>query len=569
MKRIFLCFLILCLKATCWGQIEDWSEYDDDNYEVVEYSDELLLRAQNGDPDAQYDLANCLADGLGIDADIEEALIWYKKSAEQGNEDASYSLSRALFNLGRYEEIIALNHEIEGLGQDYVADSYYQLGDYQSAMKYYQDVNLWYQIAKCYQSLGQEENYIHFLYIQLRNKSQRDAVFELSSFFPDESAGKELLLSMANTVLVTELHIVEDTVLKEGTIVIIQEAKKDAYGNYLSIDYDECSMQELIELADQNDELAQYELSERYAYGDGIEVNADEWRKWVTMAARNGYAPAQFDLGHLVVDGQDEQENVNDSNYTEEDINWIQLAASQDYAPALELIGDLYLTGEYYDKNYDEAFKWYQRAYVSDDESETVENKIKALQGDIAALYEVGREFDEINWIRRSADQGYLPAICEMGDIYRGVYRNAGKFEGTNLFEVEVRDNQLVQRDYTESLRWYHMAAEAGDGLSDIWAHWIESMLDGDMFYAYLLGTCISDDYSFSDIDLVRKAAKNGCIWAQYELSVHSPDKDEAASWAAVWESNTADAENSSSYIILPPFSPDMVEDSDPDEYAD
>ena len=40
--------------------------------------------AMQGDPEAQYKLAECYYNGNGVRKDLSEAIKWYRKSAEQG-----------------------------------------------------------------------------------------------------------------------------------------------------------------------------------------------------------------------------------------------------------------------------------------------------------------------------------------------------------------------------------------------------------------------------------------------------------------------------------------------------
>jgi TPR repeat protein len=49
-------------------------------------------KAENGDPEAQYNLGKCYAKGLGVAQDGAEAVKWFRKSAEQGNADGQYNL---------------------------------------------------------------------------------------------------------------------------------------------------------------------------------------------------------------------------------------------------------------------------------------------------------------------------------------------------------------------------------------------------------------------------------------------------------------------------------------------
>lgn len=55
--------------------------------------DELMRGAESGNPGMQYDLGNAYYNGMGISADHEKAVYWYKKAAEQGYAPAQYNLA--------------------------------------------------------------------------------------------------------------------------------------------------------------------------------------------------------------------------------------------------------------------------------------------------------------------------------------------------------------------------------------------------------------------------------------------------------------------------------------------
>src|ERR1041385_4389419 len=55
-------------------------------------SQELVKRAESGDPQAQFELGRAYEDGKGVPQDDEQAVQWFRKSAEQGNAKAQTSL---------------------------------------------------------------------------------------------------------------------------------------------------------------------------------------------------------------------------------------------------------------------------------------------------------------------------------------------------------------------------------------------------------------------------------------------------------------------------------------------
>ena len=56
------------------------------------YSSELVKKAEAGDAKAQYYLGRCYYKGDGVAQDYKEAVKWFTKSAEQGNDSAKRKL---------------------------------------------------------------------------------------------------------------------------------------------------------------------------------------------------------------------------------------------------------------------------------------------------------------------------------------------------------------------------------------------------------------------------------------------------------------------------------------------
>ena len=87
------------------------------------------------------------------------------------------------------------------------------------------------------------------------------------------------------------------------------------------------------------------------------------------------------------------------------------------------------------------------------------------IQNNIGFLYSLqNNQIDAFKWIKRSADQGYGPALYNLGNFHY-----CGK---------------CIEVDYTEALRLFHLSADRGieNAMSDI----------GDMYYS---GTGVKEDY--------------------------------------------------------------------------
>ena len=77
--------------------VSGWAE---ENKKPEPYSPELVKRAEAGDAKAQWSLGGCYLYGsevavrFVVDKDEKEAMKWFTKSAEQGDEDAKKDLEK-------------------------------------------------------------------------------------------------------------------------------------------------------------------------------------------------------------------------------------------------------------------------------------------------------------------------------------------------------------------------------------------------------------------------------------------------------------------------------------------
>ena len=71
--------------------------------ETISYSQDLVSRASRGDANAQVLLGSCYSNGKGIAKDLQEAIGWLQKAANQGNADGYYYLSKC-YSAGSSEQ---------------------------------------------------------------------------------------------------------------------------------------------------------------------------------------------------------------------------------------------------------------------------------------------------------------------------------------------------------------------------------------------------------------------------------------------------------------------------------
>ena len=98
-SKLLLIFFILGLVSVCLPQ------------KVLAVSDEGITsfqlyqpKANQGDADAQFNLALLYKHGLEVPQDLKQAVYWYTKAAEQGHANAQYKLGR-LYMYGYGEEV--------------------------------------------------------------------------------------------------------------------------------------------------------------------------------------------------------------------------------------------------------------------------------------------------------------------------------------------------------------------------------------------------------------------------------------------------------------------------------
>jgi len=108
--------------------------------------------------------------------------------------------------------------------------------------------------------------------------------------------------------------------------------------------------------ADQGDAAAQLNVGGLYAAGQGAPQNYSEAMQWFRKAAEEGYPAAQNDIGSLYASGRGVPRNYSEA------MRWFQMAAGQGYAPAQSNIGALYESGWGVSLDYAEAMRWFRMA---------------------------------------------------------------------------------------------------------------------------------------------------------------------------------------------------------------
>jgi len=110
--------------------------------------------------------------------------------------------------------------------------------------------------------------------------------------------------------------------------------------------------------AAQGDADAQYNLGVMYDNGQGVVQDYAEAVKWYRLAAAQGDADAQYNLGVMYDNGQGVVQD-----YTEA-VKWYRLAAAQGNAKAQSNLGVMYGRGQGVIQDYVRAHMWFNLAAV-------------------------------------------------------------------------------------------------------------------------------------------------------------------------------------------------------------
>ena len=160
------------------------------------------------------------------------------------------------------------------------------------------------------------------------------------------------------------------------------------------------------------------------------DLSAEQNFKACQLAAENGRADAQKQLGSLYFAGEGVQQNYQQA------LHWFEQAAAQGDAIAAYNVGVLHDKGLGLKKNYKEASKWYRKS---------ADMGYSSAQYNLGIMYEYGQTVEEdharaMELYLKAAEQGEAAAQFAIGLMYD---------KGTG-----------VDKDPTQAYMWWHIAGE-------------------------------------------------------------------------------------------------------------
>ena len=228
----------------------------------------------------------------------------------------------------------------------------------------------------------------------------------------------------------------------------------------------------LVEHEDRSGEV-QFLLGKMYFNGKGTTKDEAVAFKWLTKAAKQGYAKAQAGIGGCYFDGIGVEKDMSKA------FEWFSKAADQGLAEAQYILGLYYLNGEgIVAEDMAKGFEWLSKA---------------AEQGDADAQFDLGKCYfnglgvskdlsKAVEWVSKAAKQGLAEAQTMLGKCYyygEGIAKDMAKAVEWYRKAAEQGDTQAqnnlgwcydrgegVAKDMSKAVEWYHKAAEQGDAIA-------------------------------------------------------------------------------------------------------
>lgn len=370
---------------------------------------ELQQKANDGDAQAQFELALCYAKGTNIEKNAELAFEWHKKAAERGYVNAQFALG-LYYLLGKDQKITGeitnkwvhmmtivnkwIRDECRVIS---IADYYaFELAVIQATEIICRGANDDFAFAWLKKTAEQnhaESNY--WLGICYRDGigTERNSKLAFECFrMAAEQGIAESQYSLACCYLQgkgvkksDELGMQWCEKAAEHSIASAQYFLAQCYfdGDYVE-QSDELALCWLEKAAENGQLEAQIRLADCYVKGICVEKNDEQAHLWCTKAAENGHAESQYWLAryyfrggileqlgeidaHILENGPYEYwRNIYLDKGYERAFEWAKKAAEGGYTDACLLLGFMNLYGIGTDQNTDSAFDLFKNAAVRD-----------------------------------------------------------------------------------------------------------------------------------------------------------------------------------------------------------
>lgn len=367
-----------------------------DNFEIQEEIDVLIKDANDGDAEAQFQLARKYILGQDIAQSDSKAAQWCRRAAEQGH-------SRAQYNLG-----VMCDKGI-GVKQSYSeAVKWYRYAAEQGHARAQFNLGVMYE-----EGLGLEPNNSQALklYRKAAEQGNTDAQFNLGHMYDIGQGVKQSDSKAIEWYSKAAEQGDVDAQFNLGNMYETGRGIKQSHSKAIEWYH---------KAAEQGDAAAQFNLATMYRQGKGIEQSYSKAFELYHKAAVQGDADALYSLGLMHERGEGVDQS--DSKAAE----WYCKAAEHGDLYSLLLLGMMYEEGRGVAQSDNKAVEWYRKAAEQGDAD---------AQCNLGWMYHEGRGVAQsdnkaVEWYLKATEQNLARAYCNMGIMYihgRGVEQSDKK----------------------------------------------------------------------------------------------------------------------------------------------
>jgi TPR repeat protein len=422
-----------------------------------EAADLLLKAASQGHSIAQYKLGIKYEIGRGVELSFENALLWYRKAAENGIPDAEQKLWQIC---------------LDGKGGEW-------------ALK----------IVEWYQSIEDQYNMapLRLGYLFLKGiGTKRNLSTSIKWYRIAAKSGSTL--AELNLGEIYSMKSISD--FDEASYWFLRAAQKN----------DPDAGKQLIELARQGVITAQYNLGIFYAGFD------EQSYHWFRKAAESGHAEAQYKVGVIYEYGKHVSQSYQNAH------EWYRRASKQGLSKAQDRLGRMYKSGKGVEKDYERAVTLFREASERGYTKAQIHlgnmySEGKGVEQDDEHATEL--YLSAVDTLTgESNSENNADSINSLGNMYRtgkGVeqnskkalecYQDAAELESilgmANLGHIYIMEGGNVQ-NYDEGMKWFREAAKIGH--AEAWNLLIERANKGECVAQYNLARIYEDrGYRYKD----------------------------------------------------------------------
>ena len=392
--------------------------YDGDNHASFE---NILHAAELDVPQAQFEISEMYASGLGTEINYEKAMFWLKKAAENGDYQAEGKYGIMLF------ETSTLAPKTKKESFPYLKNSYEKGYD-----------QAYWCLAQCYM-FGTGTNINMDLAYPLYIRAAEEGIIKAQELLCERYFRGDGPLSQ-NYGLCAKWG---EAAIKQGSKVVRFET---AYSQS-EIGNNERAKELYLELANEGNAASMNNLG-------CLLTNHKEKAEWFLRAADKGENYGMWNIGRFYRDGKGVEQNI------EKAIHYLTQSSIKGNIGAMLDLAKIYHSGISIEKNYHKAIEWYKKAADKDD------------MGAILSLAEIYSNGDDsirnmetaIHYYKIAAEKDNSIALFKLGQVYE--YGNC------------------VEQNIDQAIYWYRKAANKGnndakESLKRLNSNWINE--DGNI----------------------------------------------------------------------------------------